>query len=489
MKFLIRFVKSFGLPEINRRIDGWASQIFHLDLSIGNKDKAQPIKREFRPSPKVTDPSLMADPSDKSFLGRSIRLGMMLNIRWVSILSQILIIGLFKFFLGFPIDLLPLALVILVSIGINLYLASTRFYSEWLREREAFWILFVDLMILGAILFYTGGADNPFILLLLIPSTIGVTILALSSSMILTVAVFIINSFLTQYHMVLPWPDAVAPAIPPLYIFCTWLSITIATFFISAYSWQIALDARRMNSALNETQIALLREKRISALGALAASAAHELGSPLSTIAVIARELSHEIPKESPIYPDIELLISETIRCRDILTMLSNRPETVVMFERIPISHLIMELGENHRKSEDKQLVVTRYNPDDSTEPELPNNPEFIHGLDNLIHNAFQFAETKVVVSINWTQTHLFIVISDDGPGFSPAILTKIGEPYLSSRTGVQGHMGLGIFIATTLLQRSKATVSFANQHYGGAEIRIHWNRQLLNQSEEQVMG
>ncbi|MDI9409834.1 MAG: ActS/PrrB/RegB family redox-sensitive histidine kinase [Candidatus Pacebacteria bacterium] len=490
MQFIIRILKLFYLPEINRRIDDWASRLRELEISLHKKEKAQPIKREFRPATKITDRLLMPDASDKSFLGRSIRLGVMLNIRWVSILSQLLIIGIFKFALGFPIDLLPLTLICFVSIGINLYLASTRFYSEWLREREAFWILFIDLVILAAILFYTGGIENPFVILLLIPSTIGVTILTLSSSIILTVSVLFINSFLSQYHMALPWPDPIVPLVPPLYIFCTWLSINLATLFISSYSWQIAIDARRMNSALNETQIALLREKRISALGALAASAAHELGSPLSTIAVIARELSHEIPKDSPIYPDIELMISETIRCRDILTLLSNRPESVVMFERIPISHLIMELGENHRKSEDKQLVVTRYNPDNTSEPELPNNPEFIHGLDNLIHNAFQFAESKVVVSINWTLTHLFIVISDDGPGFSPAILSKIGEPYLSSRTGVKGHMGLGIFIATTLLQRSKATVSFANQHYGGAEIRIHWNRQLLAQNdEEQLLG
>ena len=482
-----RILKFVGLTQISNRIDQWASNFLMLDFSVIDKEQAQPIKREFRPSATIADRSLMSDPSDKSFLGRSIRLGVMLNIRWASIVAQILIIIIFKFVLGFPLDLLPLAITCLVSIGVNFFLASTRFYSEWLKEREAFLILMLDLLILASILFFTGGAGNPFILLLLIPSAIGVTILTLTSSIIMTVSVVLLNSLLTHYHMPLPWPDPIGPAIPPLYIFCTWLSINLATLFISAYSWQIAVDARRMNSALNETQIALLREKRISALGALAASAAHELGSPLSTIAVIARELSHEIPKDNPIYPDIELLISETIRCRDILTMLTNRPDTGAMFQRITISHLIMELGENHRQSDNKQLVVTRYNPDESPEPQLPNKPEFIHGLDNILHNAFQFAETKVVVSINWTATHLFVVISDDGPGFSPTILTRIGEPYLSSRTGEKGHMGLGIFIATTLLQRTKATVSFANQHFGGAEIRVHWNRQLLeNDNEEQ---
>ena len=480
-------------------VQSWLKQVFfpsdptrsttplqRSNFAVDPDNNSRFFKREFYPEVTFRDRLRARDNSDPSIQASSIRVGVILNIRWATIVAEIFIIAIFRYVLAFPIDLLPIAITILISFGINFYFGTTRYHSEWLREKEVFRILVLDLLVLALILYFTGGSDNPFILLLLIPSTIGVTILTLRNSVLLTILVILCNSLLTHYHMPLPWPDSVGPAIPTLYIFCTWLSINLAALFISVYSWQIAADARLMNSALNETQLALLREKRISALGALAASAAHELGSPLSTIAVIARELSHEISTDSPIYPDIELLISETIRCRDILTMLSNRPETEVMFEHITASHLIMELGELQKKNYSRQLIVTRHCTDESSEPELPNRPEFLHGLENLIKNAFQFAETKVVVTISWTLTHLVIVIGDDGPGFSPSILSRIGEPYLSSRTGEKGHMGLGIFIATTLLQRSKATIFFANKHYGGAEVRIHWNRKNLESLDEE---
>ncbi len=231
-----------------------------------------------------------------------------------------------------------------------------------------------------------------------------------------------------------------------------------------------------MSDALAATQLALLREQQLSALGGLAAAAAHELGSPLGTIAVATREISRELPDDSPLAEDVNLLISEVGRCRDILAELAQSPQGdhESPFDRIPVSALVEAAARRH----DDGRVEIRLTPQEGDDmPFAGPSAEIVHGLGNLIQNAVQFARNEVLIETHWTATEVSIAISDDGQGFPTRLLERLGEPYLSVRGGAPGHMGLGIFIARTLLQRTGATVELRNRADGGAEAVIRWRR------------
>jgi two-component system sensor histidine kinase RegB len=261
----------------------------------------------------------------------------------------------------------------------------------------------------------------------------------------------------------------------------------LSILFIAGYTLRVTREARRMSEALVATQMALAREQRLAALGGLAAAAAHELGSPLGTIAVAAREIARDLPAGSPIAEDVELLISETARCRDILTELAHNPAgDHAPFSRVPIGAFVESTAIVHRQ-EAVAMVFDAAPADtapDSREPHVASAPEIVHGIGNLVQNAVQFARRKVVVTTRWTETRVEITITDDGPGFSSVVLERIGEPYISVREGsdttMTDHMGLGIFIAQTLLQRTGAAVEFDNVAGGGAQVAVRWARAIL---------
>jgi len=250
--------------------------------------------------------------------------------------------------------------------------------------------------------------------------------------------------------------------------------------FIGGYTWSVAAEARRLRDAVAATQLALAREQRVSAVGALAAAAAHELGSPLATIAVIARELARELPADSPHREDAQLLLSQSERCRQILAELARHPdeEGASPYTRLPISALVEAAG---ALSHDPRvrLIFATGEPADA-EPLVRRSPEIMHGLNNLIQNAVQFARREVTVTIHWDKTNVTVEITDDGPGFPAHLLGRLGEPYLSTRAGAENHMGLGIFIGQSLLERSGAELTFDNLVEGGAHVVISWNRANL---------
>jgi two-component system, sensor histidine kinase RegB len=228
--------------------------------------------------------------------------------------------------------------------------------------------------------------------------------------------------------------------------------------------------------------MALAREQRVSALGGLAAAAAHELGSPLSTIAVAAKELAREVPADSPYADDVRLLVSQSRRCSEILAQLSHLPEEVdpaTPFERLPLSALVELAALPHEK--DDIEVDFRQHGDGGAEPVVPRTPELLHGLGTLIQNAVQFASSRVAVETSWDAAEARVAILDDGPGFSPMVLAELGEPYVSSRSGGGGHMGLGVFIALSLLDHSGAAVAFDNRPEGGARVVVRWDRAILD--------
>jgi two-component system sensor histidine kinase RegB len=284
----------------------------------------------------------------------------------------------------------------------------------------------------------------------------------------------------------------------PIFVLGFWTALVCSTIFISGYAWSVAREARKMRDAYAATQLALAREQRVSAVGGLAAAAAHQLGSPLATIAVVAKELARDLPPDSPHAADAELLLSQSERCRTILADLAHHrdAETASPYERLPVSALVEAAGEPHLCPE----IVVQYEVEASRgpdgkpieEPQVRRSPEIIHGIGNLIQNAIHFAQHEVEVTTSWNADKISVDIADDGPGFPPSVLARIGEPYISARQlgtsyhpqfGAQ-HMGLGIFIAQTLLERTGAQLTFDNLSDGGAHIGIEWRRQQLDANE-----
>jgi two-component system sensor histidine kinase RegB len=284
-------------------------------------------------------------------------------------------------------------------------------------------------------------------------------------------------------HYPLPWDYDDPLSLPPIYMMGVWLSILLAIGFIGVYAWQITEESRQFADALAATELVLTREQHLSQLDGLAAAAAHELGTPLSTISVIAKELENAIPADAAHGEDVRLLRSQATRCRDILAKLTEL-SSAEPFDRTPLTSLIEEVVAPHRNF---GVAIDVSVPDErATEPVGARNPGILYGLGNLVENAVDFARERVEVVAQWDSETIEVAITDDGPGFAPDILDRIGEPYVTSRRrkpGTEGDepsgLGLGFFIAKTLLERSGATLNFANralpQH--GAIVKLRWNR------------
>jgi two-component system sensor histidine kinase RegB len=423
------------------------------------------------------DPPVATAPEPRQAPG-SVRVRTLLNIRWFAIVGQAVALLVVHEFLDLKLPLANCLALLVASMLVNLYLLMTRSVSAWLPEHEAAFSLGYDVVQLSALLYLTGGLQNPFALLVLAPVTVSATILSLRSTIALALFVTMAISILVWFHEPLPWtrPGFV---LPPLYVWGLWTSLAFATGFIAIYVSRVANEARAMEAALTETQIALGREQRMAALGSLAAAVAHELGSPLGTITVVARELAHDVPEDSPLRADIDLLVSQTARCRDILAQLSQAREdqdTGSPFQTPPLTALVQEVIEQQGASV-VPIELARQAVGGAAEPSVARQPEMLHGIANLVQNAVQFARTRVVATCAWSARDVSVTVEDDGPGFPAAVLARLGEPYISSRSGSAGHMGLGVFIAQTLLTRTGARISFGNARDGGARVVIRWRR------------
>jgi two-component system sensor histidine kinase RegB len=342
---------------------------------------------------------------------------------------------------------------------------------------------------LGMLLFLAGGLENPFSILMLAPVMVSATILSRRSVVWLSTLTVLAISTLAVFHLQLPWINAPPPP-STLYVLGVWVALVSSTIFIAGYTWSIAQEARRMRDAFTATQLALAREQRISAVGGIAAAAAHQLGSPLATIAVVAKELVRELPPDSPYAEDALLLLSQSERCRTILADLAQQrdSESGSPFTRMPFSALVAAAGEPHGADgiEIAHAMAAGRDADGLPveEPLVARSPEIMHGLGNLIQNAAQFARHEVDVTTTWSEDTVAVDIVDDGAGFPQQVLARIGEPYISGRGDEAQHMGLGIFIAQSLLERTGARLSFANLPDGGAQVLIEWKRAQLEGME-----
>jgi two-component system sensor histidine kinase RegB len=285
-------------------------------------------------------------------------------------------------------------------------------------------------------------------------------------------------------HDPLPWDSDDPLRLPPIYMMGVWLSILLAIGFIGVYAWQITEESRQLADALAATELVLAREQHLSQLDGLAAAAAHELGTPLSTISVIAKELENAIPPDAPHGDDVRLLREQATRCRDILAKITELSSSGEPFDRTPLTALIEEVVAPHRNF--GVAIDVTMAPGRDGEPVGARNPAILYGLGNLLENAVDFAGERVVVGAQWSEDAVAVSITDDGPGFAAEIMDRIGEPYVSSRrrnpndTGAQpAGLGLGVFIAKTLLERSGATLTFENRVFPerGAIITVRWRR------------
>jgi two-component system sensor histidine kinase RegB len=407
-------------------------------------------------------------------------------------------VALFLVYFGFGYSL-PIAqclACVLFSAGLNLALAFRYPASHRLTNREATVYLAIDVLQLAALLYLTGGIENPFALMFIAPVVIAASTLNLGNTMILGTIALIAASVIAVVHEPLPWGvDQQHVVLPPLYLAGTWASLVLGIGFTSVYAWRIASEGARMSAGLAATQLALSREQRLSTIGALATAAAHELGTPLGTIAVVAHELERALPAGSPEAQDARLLRSQAERCRMILMKLA-RPDEPMLggTARLPICALLDDLADQFR-DEELEIVITAVPSDrEIPQPQVWRAPELLHGLGNIIENAADFARARVRIEASWSPTVLKVTVEDDGPGFAPDIYEKIGEPYITSRPGdhavdetemgptaskIGKHegMGLGFFIAKTLLEQTGGSVKALNPPGGGARVSVSWPR------------
>ena len=313
---------------------------------------------------------------------RHVRLRTLILIRWVAVSGQLVSVLVVHFALAFTLPLVPLLGAVALSAAINLVSTVLRPADARLSDGEAALFLGYDIIQLAFLIALTGGLENPFAILFLVPAAISATILRLRWAAAITAMVIICTTLAAFLHRPLPWLGD-APSLPPLYLLALWVALVLGTLFVAAYAWRVASEARRMSRALGATQIALSEEQSLSALGALAAAAAHQLGTPLATIAVVARELEGDLPADSPHVEDAKLLVSEVARCREILGRLSalGEGEEAEPFGRLPVSGLAEAAAAQHR-GEGVELDVIAMPSDGSNaaEPSAPRRAEILHG-------------------------------------------------------------------------------------------------------------
>ncbi|MGH6888374.1 MAG: ActS/PrrB/RegB family redox-sensitive histidine kinase [Rhizomicrobium sp.] len=427
-----------------------------------------------------------------------VRLRTLSNLRWLAIGGQSAALFVVHFGFDYHLPLGYCLICIVSSVALNSFLAVRFPATHRLSNRDATVFLAFDVLQLGALLYLTGGIENPFALMFLAPVVIAATTLNFGNTLLLAGLAFASISTIALIHFPLPWEPDAQLTLPPLYQGGIWASLVTGIGFTSIYAWRIASETARMQAGLAATQLALSREHRLAALGALATAAAHQLGTPLGTIAVVARELERSVPESSPEAEDARLLRAEAERCRDILTRLA-RPEESVLGtqDRLPLGALLDEVASEYRGSDIEIAIELPQAGRQGSEPKVWRIPEFVHGLGNLIANAADFARTRVAIVAAWDATRLELSVEDDGAGFDPEILERLGEPYVTSRPGSyalgntelgpaeafsgQQGMGLGFFIAKTLIEQTGGSVGARNAQQGGARVALRWPRGAID--------
>jgi two-component system sensor histidine kinase RegB len=421
---------------------------------------------------------------------RHVRLDTILRLRWLAALGQLAAIFIVEQGLEFDVEVAPCLAIVGFSALLNFTLQLWFNPMERLEPPFAAGLLALNIIELAGLLFFTGGLQNPFSFLFLAPVLISATALPVRFTIALGMLAVASASVLVFFFFPLPWDSDDPLVLPPIYLFGVWLSIVVAIGVTSLYAFQVAEEARKLSDALAATELVLAREQHLTQLDGLAAAAAHELGTPLSTIFLISRELEQSIQGNPQLASDVTMLREQAQRCRDILAKITQLSSTGAPFDRMPLSTLIEEAVAPHRDF--GVAIKVRIAVAGTPEPAGARNPAVLYGIGNILENAVDFARTTVEVNAWWNAETVEIVISDDGPGIPPDLLKRVGEPYVSRRPTAdatheaRGGLGLGVFIARTLLERTGAKVSFANQAFPdhGAVVQIVWPRSRFEVKE-----
>lgn len=434
----------------------------------------------------------MTDVADLDFRHphRNIRLDTILRLRWLAALGQLTAIFVVAQGLEFDVPIIPCVSIVAVAALLNLVLQIVFNPMRRLEPVYAAALFALNIVELAGLLFLTGGLQNPFSFLFLGPVLISATVLPIRLTAAIGVLAIACASLLVFFHLPLPWDGDDPLVLPPIYLFGVWLSIVLAIAVTSLYAFQATEEARKLSDALAATELVLTREQHLTQIDGLAAAAAHELGTPLSTIFLIARELEKTAEGSGHLAGDLRTLREQAQRCRDILGKITQLSSSGAPFDVMPLSTLIEEAVAPHRDF--GVTIKVRLAVAAAREPVLARNPAILYGVGNILENAVDFARNTVEVNAWWNADTVEIVVSDDGPGIAPDILKRIGEPYLSRRRSTdeaqneRTGLGLGVFIARTLLERTGAKVSFSNRTFPdhGAVVQIVWPRDRFEIAE-----
>lgn len=420
-----------------------------------------------------------------------IRLRTMILLRWFAVAGQFAAVTFAPVLYGLQLEIALCYLVIGASAVGNLIATLVFPENKRLSERENLAMILFDLLQLACLLFLTGGLHNPFAMLLLGPVTISAAALSLRSTLVLGATAIVIVSVLAVAHVSLRTGNGTLLEMPQIFVTGHWLALIIGILFTGAYSRRVTSEIHSMSDALAATQMALVREQRLTDLGGVVAAAAHELGTPLATIKLVSSELHSELQDKPDLQEDAALIRDQTDRCRDILRNMGRAGKEDLHLRHAPLMAVIEEAAEPHL--ERGKAVHMRLNPDDgavSDQPTIRRMPEIVHGLRNLVQNAVDFAKSEVWVEARWNPGNITIRIMDDGDGFPSQMIGRIGDPFVtrrqrsspaSTRPEYEG-MGLGLFIAKTLLERTGASLRFVNADEDvaatqklGAIVEVTW--------------
>lgn len=422
-----------------------------------------------------------------------LRLTTIVRVRWIAILGQLFAVSFVAFYLDFPMPLGWCLALIALSAWVNVFLAVRYPANHKLTASFATLLLAYDLLQLSALLYLTGGIENPFMMLIVAPVTVSAATLRMKNTLFLGAIALGATVFLIYKYEPLPWERGFRVDLPFVYKLGLAAAIASTMTFLALYSWRLARERRQMSTALSATELVLSHEQRLHALDGLAAAAAHELGTPLSTITLISKELEHEFGQHEVFGEDIRLLRSQAERCREILQKLTKSPgEQDPVHAHVSIHEIIDEAALPHQAA--ATFVAVSAKPAVTAvdtgrkEPVGERRPGVIFGIGNIIENAVDFAKRRVEVDASWDANSVYVTISDDGPGFAPELVDTLGEPYVTSRPGLSGGsrkkgggngLGLGFFISKTLLERSGASLTFENRPKPetGAIVKIVWPR------------
>ncbi|MEL6169522.1 MAG: ActS/PrrB/RegB family redox-sensitive histidine kinase [Pseudomonadota bacterium] len=437
-----------------------------------------------------------------------IRLRTLVVLRWIAVFGQLSAIVAAVAWFDFNLNLAACLMAVAAAVLANVLAFFLFPENKRLTEGEAALQLVFDISQLSFLLFLTGGLNNPFSVLILVPVTISATFLQLRTTIVLGALGILLISFIALVHIPLTRIDGDGLRLPQDFVVGSWVAIVITIVFLAAFAQRITNEINMMADALTATQLALAREQKLTDLGGVVAAAAHELGTPLATIKLVSAELMEELDNRPELRDDAKLIRDQADRCRDILRSMGRAGKDDLHLRRAPIVSIIEEAAEPHR-NRGKELHFELF-PEDGAPPKQPvveRRPEIVHGIRNLVQNAVDFAGANVWIDISWSADEVRLRIVDDGPGFPQQILGRIGDPFVRRRSGgtpskrkeYEG-MGLGLFIAKTLLERTGAEISFANGRgpytfdlsvgsRTGAIVDVVWPKGSIIADEDDVQG